>query len=493
MDVLISGEAGVALLIDGAALRSLGLGAAAQPIHRRREEVPYLFGDARDLQVLQNVAEREVAARLESAVARIDCLQLILILLDPTLAEDTRQEAAAEAEELLAQAGTAEAVESILYAHPLPDSADITGALDACANRGPHCARLVSRLVARQSLIARVHQAWQQVPMAMLGTPEDREYVQATFVREGLFRDLVLLIEAAQPINQFLVSALRKHEIQRLAPPKSILESWVEPLEQDRKPQPEEQRVETADIIAEGVTPSYGAGFDRQERLASVETLDEMNRARRAGSGPPEQGRVPILVERIQAGIDYQRSCEELHRMFQRRVHGFFKARGFSGDDCRDLTQETFKTAFSRIGSLLLADRFPRWLFEIADGLYRNELRRRGAAHDAFEESLEELVDKGPRDKPDALAALSSKAPDPLEDALRREQLESLRAELGRLPPQMRRCVYLRLYHDLKYREIAEVMRVSIETVKAYLHQAQKRLAVAFSARPDEEEEQRCL
>lgn len=206
-------------------------------------------------------------------------------------------------------------------------------------------------------------------------------------------------------------------------------------------------------------------------------------------STPSAGDRVRLLVERIQAGIDYQRSCEELYRLFQRRVHGFFKARGFPCDDCRDLTQETFKAAFSRIGSLLLADRFPRWLFEIATNLYRNELRRRGAAkRDAFEDSLEGLVEGRDEGLPDALLALSPRSADPLEDALLREQLASLRVELGRLPPQMRRCVYLRLYQDLKYREIADVMRVSIETVKAHLHQAQKRLTVTFADRLDDEE-----
>lgn len=69
--------------------------------------------------------------------------------------------------------------------------------------------------------------------------------------------------------------------------------------------------------------------------------------------------------------------------------------------------------------------------------------------------------------------------------------LESLRAKLDQLPPQMRRCLYLRLYHDLKYREIAALMRISIETVKAHLHQAQNRLRMFFD--PPGEEDDRGL
>jgi hypothetical protein len=265
MDSLISGEAGVALLIDGAALRSLGLGAAAQPVHRRWEDVPFLFGDARDVQVLEIVTEREVALRLESAAARVDGLQLILMLLDPTLAADTRQEAAAEAEELLAQGGTAEAVESILYAHPLPAAADPAGAFRACANRAPRARQLMSQLVARQPLVALVRQAWEQLPLAQFGTPEDRERVQAVFVREGLFRRLVLARESWQPMDTFLLGALLNSEVKDLARHRAILISWTEPFQRDRRQrQPENQRVETADVVAEAAAPSYEPDIGKQ-------------------------------------------------------------------------------------------------------------------------------------------------------------------------------------------------------------------------------------
>jgi len=41
----------------------------------------------------------------------------------------------------------------------------------------------------------------------------------------------------------------------------------------------------------------------------------------------------------------------------------------------------------------------------------------------------------------------------------------------------MRLCCALRYERGLKYEEIADVMKISIETVKAHLHQGRKRLA----------------
>jgi len=204
--------------------------------------------------------------------------------------------------------------------------------------------------------------------------------------------------------------------------------------------------------------------------------------------------RVVLLVEQIQARTDYQRSCRELYQLFQRRVVRFFAVHGFSSDECAELTQETFVRVFLGIGRLNDASRFAPWLYEIATNVYRNELRHRGAAkRDAFEESIEELAEDQGAKQPDAIAALSANAPSPLDVTLHREQLDGLRAKLTLLPPQMRRCVFLRLYQDLKYREIAALMRISIETVKAHLHQAQKRLKVDFPARPDGEETQGAL
>ena len=47
---------------------------------------------------------------------------------------------------------------------------------------------------------------------------------------------------------------------------------------------------------------------------------------------------------------------------------------------------------------------------------------------------------------------------------------------MAALPAQMRRCVELRVHQDLRYKEIADLMQVSIDTVKAHLYQARQQL-----------------
>jgi RNA polymerase sigma factor (sigma-70 family) len=70
-----------------------------------------------------------------------------------------------------------------------------------------------------------------------------------------------------------------------------------------------------------------------------------------------------------------------------------------------------------------------------------------------------------------------------LDSMIERERRAALLKALKELPPQMRICCELRYIRGLKYHEIAAVMKVSIETVKAHLHQARKRLQEILNGR----------
>ncbi|NQU12212.1 hypothetical protein HQ590_15565, partial [bacterium] len=100
MNAVISGQTGVGILVDGEELVSLRAG-SLEPASCTPMQVPYLIGSATDLAVMENVQVADVAAELELARDREDALQMALILLDPSLPEDVREEAAAAFDELL--------------------------------------------------------------------------------------------------------------------------------------------------------------------------------------------------------------------------------------------------------------------------------------------------------------------------------------------------------------------------------------------------------
>lgn len=165
---------------------------------------------------------------------------------------------------------------------------------------------------------------------------------------------------------------------------------------------------------------------------------------------------------------DFMDTPEELFQRYYRPVVAFFQRRGFSFEESRDLAQETFLRVFKNMDSFRGESAVETWLFQIAGNLYKNTLRsRQTQKRDAQEVSLEST---------EAVGELSVKGSDPLCIVLTGEEIRLLRDALNDLPPQMKLAVSLRVERDLKYREIADEMDVSIETVKAHLYQARQHL-----------------
>jgi RNA polymerase sigma-70 factor (ECF subfamily) len=183
------------------------------------------------------------------------------------------------------------------------------------------------------------------------------------------------------------------------------------------------------------------------------------------------------LVERWRAAAsDSEREevFRQLFERFYRPLRCFFSKRGWPREECEDLVQETFLRVHRKLAEFRGDSQLATWVFQIAANIYRNALRDRSAQkRDGQEISLD------PPGGSESLGLgdlLESEEPSVLDHLLDEEKREKLRQAIGCLPPQMRRCVELRVVAGLKYREIADVLRISIETVKAHLFQARQRL-----------------
>jgi RNA polymerase sigma-70 factor, ECF subfamily len=181
------------------------------------------------------------------------------------------------------------------------------------------------------------------------------------------------------------------------------------------------------------------------------------------------------LIEQIQAGINVEESCRKLYELHYRKIINFFRHKRFSPEESRDLTQDVFSRVFQAIATFRRESRFERWLFEIAANAFRNELRRRGAEK---RDAVEVSINVSPEDERVSAQVVEpvSQEQSALDSMIKLERRERLLSALQELPPQMRTCCMLRYVRGLKYQEIATVMKISIETVKAHLHQARKRL-----------------
>jgi RNA polymerase sigma-70 factor, ECF subfamily len=193
-----------------------------------------------------------------------------------------------------------------------------------------------------------------------------------------------------------------------------------------------------------------------------------------SGTGPPPDAaaprdeRVERAIARFQAGKDREAAFRLLYETYFPALQRFFARKGLSPDDCLDLTQETFLGIYRGLEGYEHRQQFAAWLYRVATTTYLKRLRAAAAVKRAVVE-----VSRDGMENPEATLAAPGRQ---LDSLLADERGRALRAAVAELPEQMRDCLTLRLYHQLSYREIAVVKRLSIETVKAHLSRAGQKL-----------------
>ena len=114
------------------------------------------------------------------------------------------------------------------------------------------------------------------------------------------------------------------------------------------------------------------------------------------------------------------------------------------------------------------------WLYAIATHQAVDALRKAGR-HPTI--SLDRRVESSGEPDPGALVdLLVGDEPGPLARLQGEERAEWVRASIARLPDALRQTLVLAYYQDLKYREIAEILKIPVGTVKSRLHAALAKL-----------------
>ena len=188
---------------------------------------------------------------------------------------------------------------------------------------------------------------------------------------------------------------------------------------------------------------------------------------------------VEQAVAEFQSGTDREGNFRTIVDAYYRPVKGFFAKRVFSAEDGLELTQETFLCIYRGLDGFRREARFRSWIFAIAHTTYLKWLERRKRRDSLAETSMarREAQPRGAYDDGEPVAVSEHT---PLEKVLRDEASEKLAEAVHELPDQERRCVTLRVYHDLSHAEIAGVLGLKVGTVKAHLHHARQKLRSAL-------------
>lgn len=163
------------------------------------------------------------------------------------------------------------------------------------------------------------------------------------------------------------------------------------------------------------------------------------------------------LSERVQALF------EQLHIPVFRYVMRKTKDSGRA----EEITQETFLRLFRYLKEGRSVDNPKAWLFTVANNLAIDAIRS-----DSHIQDLDETTWKRIEDTRLGTA-------DPEKFAMQRERLDRLRFVVLNLTPLQRDCLHLRA-EGLRYREIAELMNISISTVADAVRRAALKLSREF-------------
>ena len=138
---------------------------------------------------------------------------------------------------------------------------------------------------------------------------------------------------------------------------------------------------------------------------------------------------------------------EKLVRIYYGKIYQYISFHVESQETAEDLTQETFLKMVKNLPSFVPLASFSAWLHRIAHNTMVDYLRMARETEQLNEDELEAGEGAFARTEADA----------------------ALQTLLDGLPEIQRECILLRYMNDLKYQEIADVLKLPVSTVKSHV------------------------
>jgi len=173
-------------------------------------------------------------------------------------------------------------------------------------------------------------------------------------------------------------------------------------------------------------------------------------------------------MERLMAGQDT--ALNDLMARHATPIFNFLCRMVGNEDDANDLAQETFARVFRARANFRLNEKFSTWLYTIAANLARNHFRWR-ARHPNI--SLESATDDPEQSLENILLAKDAA---PNEQALALERAAAVRAEVARLPEDLREALVLCEWEERSMAEAAAILETTSKAVESRLYRARKQL-----------------
>ncbi|MDP0491471.1 MAG: sigma-70 family RNA polymerase sigma factor [Verrucomicrobiota bacterium JB023] len=181
------------------------------------------------------------------------------------------------------------------------------------------------------------------------------------------------------------------------------------------------------------------------------------------------------LVEKCQAG-DY-RAFDELVTRHRGKVYAMIQNMVRNDADAWDLSQEVFIKVWKALPRFEARAKFSTWLYRIVHNVVYDWMRKRKLASDG------ELNDETLRESRIAAGSRTTPGRDARPDeALDNEELrERIESAMDKLSEEHKAVILLREVQGMDYKEIADVLEISMGTVMSRLFYARKKLQTLLS------------
>jgi RNA polymerase sigma-70 factor (ECF subfamily) len=176
----------------------------------------------------------------------------------------------------------------------------------------------------------------------------------------------------------------------------------------------------------------------------------------------PDEAAQRDLIRRAQHGNTD--AFGRLVMQYQQAVYNITYRLTGNRQEAEDVAQEAFVKAYRALDRFDARRPFAPWLYRIATNTALNWIKRRRPESELDEE----------------LSAHGT-TPNPEIQAITAETADRLRAAVADLPPNYRAVIELRHFQELSYREMSQVLDVSLSDVKSWLFRARRRLRRALA------------
>lgn len=186
-------------------------------------------------------------------------------------------------------------------------------------------------------------------------------------------------------------------------------------------------------------------------------------------SDPLSQWEDARLIERVLAGEGW--IFKELMQRYSSMVLGYLYGKAKTEGDCEDILQETFYTAYDRLGTLKTRERFGPWVMKIARHK-RIDFQRKQFSRP----QLVNLDDQAAAIERQYGDLSSGASPGPVEVASHAEIKSLVTEALGKMSDHYRPILYMRLIGEETPLEIAQHLGLKESTVRMRLMRGLKKL-----------------